>query len=112
MNMLAAMVLQLGENALLEAPGLNLRTRMQEDLEELVATIPGLKIFWSQLLQRHAWRGSCSPAVTERARKRIQSVVARKVLSMGGALICHPGITYRNASIYTPDGVHLVCIWE
>ncbi|XP_077789831.1 uncharacterized protein LOC114604422 [Podarcis muralis] len=103
----AAMVVQLGENDLVLVHSLSLRSRMQEDLEELVAALPGLKIFWSQLLQRRAWLGSNSPTATERTRKRTDSAVSKKVVSLGGTVIRHAGINFKDAALYRPDGVNL-----
>nr|XP_028570033.1 uncharacterized protein LOC114588766 [Podarcis muralis] len=104
-----AMVVQLGENDLPEAPSLSLQTCMRENLKELKAALSGLKIFWSQLLQRRAWRGSRCPAATKRARRHVQSAVAKKVLALGRMVIHHPGITSRDASLYRL-GVHLSVI--
>ncbi|XP_077784237.1 uncharacterized protein LOC144327716 [Podarcis muralis] len=102
-----AVVVHLGENDLVSTDCRSLRELILSDLEVLRALLPSAKIFWSRLLQRRVWRGSRCPAATERARKRINAAVARKVLELGGEEISHPKILFRDESLFREDGVHL-----
>ncbi|XP_077791736.1 uncharacterized protein LOC144329093 [Podarcis muralis] len=103
----AAMVVQLGENDLVSMDCLSLRSAILRDMETLRAMVPTARIFWSKLLQRCVWRGSRCPAATERARKRINSAVAKKVRELGGDAISHPEILFQRPSFFQADGVHL-----
>ncbi|XP_077785370.1 uncharacterized protein LOC144327839 [Podarcis muralis] len=102
-----AIVVQLGENDLVSTDCFSLRAAILSDLEVLRAWMPTAKIFWSKLLRRRIWRGSRCPAATERARKRINSAVARKMSELGGDVISHPMIHFQAASLFRADGVHL-----
>ncbi|XP_077782889.1 uncharacterized protein LOC144327423 [Podarcis muralis] len=103
----AAIVVQLGENDLVSMDCLSLRTAILSDLETLRAWVPTAKIFWSKLLHRRIWRGSRCPVATERARKRINVAVARKIFELGGDVISHPMIRFQAISLFRDDGVHL-----
>ncbi|XP_033014855.1 uncharacterized protein LOC117052188 [Lacerta agilis] len=103
----SAIVIQLGENDLVSVGCLVLRSLILKDLEELVSTLPTTKVFWSHFLQRRVWRDSHRPAATESARKRVTAAAAHKVLSLGGAVIAHPEITFKAITLFRPDGVHL-----
>ncbi|XP_077784458.1 uncharacterized protein LOC144327838 [Podarcis muralis] len=102
-----AIVVQLGENDLVSMDCLSLRAAIVGDLEVLRSLVPSAKIFWSKLLQRRIWKGSRCPSATDRARKRVNSAVAKKVLELGGDVISHPGIQFQAESFYREDGVHL-----
>ncbi|XP_077783910.1 uncharacterized protein LOC144327557 [Podarcis muralis] len=103
----AAIVVQLGENDLVSTDCFSLRAAILGDLETLRAMVPTVKLFWSKLLQRRAWTGSRSPAAIERARKRINAAVSRKIVELGGEVIFHPDITFQAAALFRADGVHL-----
>ncbi|CAI5782151.1 Hypothetical predicted protein [Podarcis lilfordi] len=102
-----AIVVQLGENDLVSMDCFSLRAAILGDLETLRALVPSAKIFWSKLLQRRVWRGSRCPAATERARKRINSAVSKKIFELGGDVISHPEILFQAATLFRADGVHL-----
>ncbi|XP_077776806.1 uncharacterized protein LOC144325886 [Podarcis muralis] len=102
-----AIVIQLGENDLVSMDCLSLRTAILGDLDVLRAMVPTAKIFWSKFLQRRVWRGSRCPDATEKARKRINSAVSKKIFELGGDVIAHPGIRFQDASLFRDDGVHL-----
>lgn len=103
----SAIVLQLGENDLPATDCCSLRFTIQRDLVELAEFLPGVKVFWSQLLQRRTWRGSRCPAATEGARKRVNKVAMKTVIAHGGSVIAHPNITFKEAVLFRDDGVHL-----
>ncbi|XP_077789928.1 uncharacterized protein LOC144328842 [Podarcis muralis] len=102
-----AIVIQLGENDLVSMDCLSLRTAILGDLDVLRAMVPTAKIFWSKFLQRRVWRGSRCPDATEKARKRINSAVSKKIFELGGDVIAHPEIRFQVASLFRDDGVHL-----
>ncbi|XP_053229079.1 uncharacterized protein LOC128406063 [Podarcis raffonei] len=102
-----AIVVQLGENDIAKVDCYTLRSTIQRDLGELVTLIPTVKIFWSQLLQRSNWQGISQPKAAERARKRINSAVSKRVTELGGLVIYHPDITFKALALYRNDGVHL-----
>ncbi|XP_077789766.1 uncharacterized protein LOC144328799 [Podarcis muralis] len=103
----SAIVIQLGENDLVSMDCFYLRAAILNDLGTLRAMVPSAKLFWSKLLQRRVWQGSRCPVATERARKRINSAVSRKVVELGGDVIFHPQIAAREPSFFRDDGVHL-----
>ncbi|XP_077782853.1 uncharacterized protein LOC144327384 [Podarcis muralis] len=102
-----AIVVQLGENDLVAMDCLSLRAAIMADLETLQAMVPTAKIFWSKLLQRRFWLGSRCPVATERARKRINAAVSRRIVELGGEVIFHHEISYHAAALFRADGVHL-----
>lgn len=103
----SAIVVQLGENDMVSFPCYTLRTVILQDLRELAAMVPNTKLIWSQLLQRRIWWGSPCPASTEKVRKRINSAVGKLVVSLGGCVIPHPRISFKEEVLYRADGVHL-----
>ena len=103
----SAIVIQLGENDLPATDCLTLRSIIQKDLQDLASYWPTVKMFWSQLLQRHVWRGSHSPAATEKARKRTNSATIKVIQGLGGFVITHPDINVKASHMYRDDGVHL-----
>ncbi|XP_077789743.1 uncharacterized protein LOC144328787 [Podarcis muralis] len=102
-----AIVVQLGENDLVATDCLSLRAAILADLETLRAMVPTAKIFWSKLLQRRVWLGSRCPVATERARKRINAAVSKRIVELGGEVIFHHEISYPAAALFRADGVHL-----
>ncbi|XP_077775832.1 uncharacterized protein LOC144325689 [Podarcis muralis] len=102
-----AIVVQLGENDLVAMDCLSLRAAILADLEALRAMVPTAKLFWSKLLQRRVWLGSRCPAATERARKRINAAVSKRIVELGGEVIFHQEISYPAAALFRADGVHL-----
>nr|XP_028592498.1 uncharacterized protein LOC114600493 [Podarcis muralis] len=103
----SAIVVQLGENDLVSVDCLSLRAAILRDLETLRTLVPSAKLFWSKLLQRRSWVGSFCPAATERARKRINSAVVKKIFELDGDVISHPAILFQATPLFRDDGVHL-----
>ncbi|XP_077787004.1 uncharacterized protein LOC144328101 [Podarcis muralis] len=102
-----AIVVQLGENDLVSMDCFSLRAAILADLETLRAMVPTAKLFWSKLLQRRVWLGSRCPVATERARKRINAAVSKRIVELGGEVIFHHEISYPAAALFRADGVHL-----
>lgn len=103
----SALVLQLGENDLPFMKGLEFQECILNYLQELAILFPRATIFWSRLLAWRIWRNSISPAATNNAKKIIDRKVVQRVLSMGGRVIPHPGITFGKVALFRAYGVHL-----
>lgn len=99
--------MQLGENDLPLLKGMDLRTCIKKDLEELAAVLPDTTIFWSQFLVRQVWHNSSCPAATNTTRKHVDPEVSNKVLALGGIVIHHPGITFSDRALFRADSMHL-----
>ena len=103
----AAIVIQLGENDLPGATGLDLRHAIREDLVHIHRRFPSTTLMWSGLLQRVQWRGAMAPDKVDLARRKACKAAAREVERLGGVFIPHREVTHSLPALYRADGVHL-----
>ncbi|XP_017210922.1 uncharacterized protein isoform X3 [Danio rerio] len=76
-----------------------------QDLRELHRSFPQMKMVFSTITQRHKW-GSLHPKKIDRARRFINSMMAKSVSSVGGSIVQHPQINYRDPDLFHCDGIN------
>ncbi|XP_061446460.1 uncharacterized protein LOC133366922 [Rhineura floridana] len=111
------LLIHLGENDLVQRPGLNLLLKVTRDLTWLIRSYPTLIIVWSEMLVRRVWRGAVYPNKLDRSRKWVNRKVRDLVLSLGGAVIHHDRIKFHAPHLFHDDSVHLsdkvvTCFWR
>jgi len=70
---------------------------------------PGSLVVWSQILPRLNWRFSTNTQAMDRARRRLNSTIAKFVLSRGGCYIHYPDLK-ADGKLLIEDGVHLTLL--
>ncbi|XP_061445924.1 uncharacterized protein LOC133366632 [Rhineura floridana] len=101
------LLIHLGENDLVQSPGVDLLVKVTRDLTWLINSYPHLIIVWSDMLVRRVWRGAIHPNRIERSRKWVNRKIRALVLSRGGAFIPHDRIRFHASHLFRGDGVHL-----
>ncbi|XP_061482204.1 uncharacterized protein LOC133384300 [Rhineura floridana] len=101
------LLIHLGENDLVQHPGLDLLLKVTRDLTWLIRSYPHLLRVWSEMLVRRVWRGAVHPNKIDRARKWVNRKVRDFVLSLGGAVLSHDRIRFHAPHLFRDDGVHL-----
>lgn len=100
-------VVHLGENDLGNRSAVSLLSEILHDFRILREWIPGIKLVWSTMLPRRVWRGVYNPVRVDKARRWLNNVIGRSVLTGGGTVIPHHGIRFLLPQLFRPDGVHL-----
>ncbi|XP_061479346.1 uncharacterized protein LOC133383184 isoform X2 [Rhineura floridana] len=101
------LLIHLGENDLVQSPGVDLLLKVTRDLTWLLNSYPRLIIVWSDMLVRRVWRGAIHPNRIDRSRKWVNRKIRALVLSLGGAFIPHDRIRFHAPHLFRGDGVHL-----
>ncbi|XP_061440326.1 uncharacterized protein LOC133364167 [Rhineura floridana] len=101
------LLIHLGENDLVQRPGMDLLIKVTRDLTWLIRSFPNLLLVWSDMLVRRVWRGAFHPNRIDRSRKWVNRKVRTLVLSLGGAYIPHDTIRFHVPQLFRDDGVHL-----
>ncbi|XP_077781437.1 uncharacterized protein LOC144327120, partial [Podarcis muralis] len=101
------LILQLGENDLVNRRSADLSWNIKRDLDEIAALCPGTTVFRSSFLKRIVWRGAQNCMAIEKSRKLSNRAIARWVRFMNGRVISHDHIWIGNQALYRNDGVHL-----
>lgn len=76
-------IIQMGENDLLESKGVVLSRTIMRDLETVHWKLPESLLFRSCLLECRVWRGALDPAKVDLGRRRACKAVVRFLNSMG-----------------------------
>lgn len=101
-------LLHVGANDLGSRSLVSLKTIVTELIEFIARTFPGVKIIWSEMLPRSKWRYSLNSKAMNKARKRLNSFTATKVLAARGHYLVHSDLhDHRVTELFDPDGVHL-----
>ncbi|XP_075054818.1 uncharacterized protein LOC142140804 isoform X2 [Mixophyes fleayi] len=101
------LVIHLGGDDFGHLKSVELTRRIELDLAWVHASWPSLLLCWSDIVPRQVWQSFSDGRVVDRSRKKVNSVVARFIRSLGGIRIEHPLIRFQNPGLYMPDGVHL-----
>uniref|UniRef100_A0ABM5FH18 SGNH hydrolase-type esterase domain-containing protein n=1 Tax=Pogona vitticeps TaxID=103695 RepID=A0ABM5FH18_9SAUR len=101
------LLIHLGGNDLPRLPGKALILDILRDLKRLKTTYPTMRIIWSTIIPRIAWRGSVRTAAVNRARRGVNREVCRGVCNGIGSVIGHHNIQAGGLQMFRSDGVHL-----
>ena len=104
------LILQLGENDLVELKGIELVLAAKADIAQLHALYPAMTIGWSYLLPRLRWRGVPNPSRINHAVEKINRAIRNFMRLVGGFTIPHPTIRADAPGIFRDDGVHLTSV--
>lgn len=85
---------------------LDLINNIECDLLRLNVILPGLKIIWSEILQRRYWHYASECKSLEKAHTMVNVAIEDLVLSFDGYLLRHPNIRARMINLYSRDGAH------
>ncbi|KAJ8316547.1 hypothetical protein KUTeg_005904 [Tegillarca granosa] len=69
--------------------------------------LPNTKLIWSQILPRLKWRNERNHKAVNKSRVRINSYIAKFMISNGGLYIRYPEIVQSNDGMFDNDKVHL-----
>ncbi|KAJ8304808.1 hypothetical protein KUTeg_018391 [Tegillarca granosa] len=69
--------------------------------------LPNTKLIWSQILPRLKWRNERNHKAVNKSRVRINSYIAKFMISNGGLYIRYPEIVQSNVGMFYNDKVHL-----
>nr|XP_020481879.1 uncharacterized protein LOC109975997 [Labrus bergylta]XP_020483777.1 uncharacterized protein LOC109978998 [Labrus bergylta] len=100
------LIIHCGGNSMGHVSGVVLVNMMKEDLQQLHARHPGMKIMLSALTQRCQWRHGIHLGKIDKSRSFVNSVMATFVGSISGAMIEHPQIRHDSPGLFLKDGVH------
>ena len=84
-----------------------LRKNIVATIKRIIRMLPNTRVVWSQILPRLRWRNEQDHCALEKARLRVNSFVAKEVISLGGGYIRYPEISEANTGFFLPDQVHL-----
>jgi lysophospholipase L1-like esterase len=99
------LIIQLGSNDL----GIVKGKELIELILRLRTLYPGLKLIWSEILQRRYWHNANNQVAIETSRKRVNLAIKNIFLNeiQKGCIIRHPNKTVKDKSLFRYDGVHL-----
>lgn len=97
------LVIHAGGNDLRSLKLLQLVNVIRADIDSWLARWPGLKVIWSNIINRYA----DSVRGVERSRKKVNKAIEKFVLSKGGSVVSHEDIDFKYARLYRADGEHL-----
>ncbi|KAJ8313074.1 hypothetical protein KUTeg_010447 [Tegillarca granosa] len=69
--------------------------------------LPNTKLIWSQILPRLKWRNERNHKAVNKSRVRINSYIAKFIISNGGLYIRYPEIIQSNVGMFDNNKVHL-----
>ncbi|XP_015261064.1 PREDICTED: uncharacterized protein LOC107105578 [Gekko japonicus] len=102
-----ALVIQLGENDLLERKGVDLNIAIAADLHTLVSRLPNTRFFWSDLLERREWPAATTAEKGDLVRRNVTAAAGRLIEATGGVVIRHPDINFKQTALFRSDGINL-----
>ena len=102
------LVIHLGGNDLPGLPGKGLILDILRDLTWLRQRYPTMRIVWSTIIPRLAWRGARNLDAVNTARRGVNREVCRGVCSGGlGSVVGHHRISAGDKGLFRENGVHL-----
>nr|XP_021331036.1 uncharacterized protein LOC108183877 [Danio rerio] len=101
------LLIHCGGNDLGNIKSVILAAVMKQDLQDLHRQFPQMKIIFSAITQRCLWRSAESLRKVDRARRFVNHAMATIMVSVGGAIVHHPEITYKDPGHFLHDRVHL-----
>ncbi|XP_075065136.1 uncharacterized protein LOC142152406 [Mixophyes fleayi] len=99
-------VIHLGGNDVGKGKSLDLIINIREDLAQIHARWPSMKVCWSNIIPRLSWRSSIPPATLIKVVKKINGYARQNIRGMQGVVISHPGLTVDKRHLFRADGVH------
>ncbi|KAK9542721.1 hypothetical protein VZT92_000559 [Zoarces viviparus] len=99
------LVIHAGGNDLGLSPAKELASRITKDLIQLHAKFPQMKIAYSCINERQAWRYG-QPGKVNFDRKIVNNSIRKAVSNCDIEVIEHPHLRYNNWKIFAADGVH------
>ncbi|XP_075065678.1 uncharacterized protein LOC142152682 [Mixophyes fleayi] len=100
-------VVHLGGNDVGKGKSLDLIINIREDLAQIHARWPSMKICWSNIIPRLSWRSSIPPATLIKVVKKVNGYARQNIRGLKGVVISHPGLTVDKRHLFRADGVHL-----
>ncbi|OCT74340.1 hypothetical protein XELAEV_18033309mg [Xenopus laevis] len=100
------LVIHAGGNDLGAYPIKNLIKDMKRDIWELLSSIQGLILVWSEIIPRKVWRYARSHDALNRTRITINREMSHYVRGKGAIVIRHKDIEFQD-DLLREDGVHL-----
>ncbi|XP_075054589.1 uncharacterized protein LOC142140697 [Mixophyes fleayi] len=100
-------VIHLGGNDVGKGKSLDLIINIREDLAQIHARWPSMKVCWSNIIPRLSWRSSIPPATLIKVVKKINGYARQNIRGTQGVVISHPGLTVDKRHLFRADGVHL-----
>ncbi|XP_078530635.1 uncharacterized protein LOC144817736 isoform X5 [Lissotriton helveticus] len=101
------LVVHLGENDLVQLPGIALTKAIKVDLSCLKRVWPGTHIIWTELVQKGVWKGAKNPAAIDKARRKVNHEITGFCTKEGFGIIKHADISYKNFTLFRSDGEFL-----
>ncbi|XP_073695243.1 uncharacterized protein [Garra rufa] len=99
------LVIHAGGNDLGLVRSVDLLSSMKKDISAL-QDITGAKVIFSGITERRVWKWAEGPKMNK-ARKFINSVMAKHMADTGGVFIDNKKITQKRGDLFSLDGVHL-----
>ncbi|XP_077160741.1 uncharacterized protein LOC143821052 [Paroedura picta] len=103
----AAVIIHLGESDLPDRKGIDLNITTSADLHTLISRFPNTRIFWSEMVERREWPGANSAEKVDLVRRKVSAAASRLVEAIGGSVIRHPDISYKQIALFKDDGINL-----
>ncbi|XP_070590268.1 zinc finger protein 318-like isoform X2 [Erythrolamprus reginae] len=101
------LVIHLGGDDIGQMTGMDLFFEAMDDLQLIKERWPDTQLVWSDLIRRKVWRNVENPVLIDKARRRVNKMVGKVVLELGGQIIQHPDIHITKEGLYRDDGVRL-----
>lgn len=84
-----------------------LLTLMRADIDRAMSYFPQVILVWSEMVPRVIWQGARDAEAVERARRTVNSRMARFIRSRSGVVVRHRLLEGDNRRYMRRDGVHL-----
>ena len=78
---------------------------LKDSIQRISSLMPNTRIVWSQIIPRLQYRGEQNHAKLDKARKRLNSTLAKLCIDLGGGYIRYP-LIFEDPSLFR-DKVHL-----
>lgn len=101
------LLIHVGEIDLGRVPRTFLSVKAKEDIGLISARVPGIRVAWSEILQKQLCDRTERPKRLDKARRKANKDLERFLESGGGFFIPHPRIKFFLPSLYEEDGVRL-----
>ncbi|XP_035003151.2 uncharacterized protein LOC118101452 [Hippoglossus stenolepis] len=99
------LVVHAGGNDLGLVPAKKLGVEITRGLMQLHKDCPSMRILFSCINERQAWRYG-EPRVINGDRRTVNQLMTRAVHHFGGEVVQHPLLRFFKKKLYLPDGVH------